>query len=97
LVVPYCSASFIEPFVSWDVRLSLEFNVIIIHWLGSESCTWIRIIIASKCYWLTIYQIDDMLFKDRVMMHLLWGLVSQFSSRPRSSSNWNNSLRWNEW
>jgi hypothetical protein len=46
-------------------------DVIAIHRLVNESRTRTRIIIASKCHYTIIYQIYDMLFADRVMMHSL--------------------------
>jgi hypothetical protein len=69
------------------------FDVIIIHRLVSESCIRIWIIIASKCYWLIIYQIYDMLFEDRVMMYFLSGLfrLIVFPSIYTPGSEWNNS------
>jgi hypothetical protein len=72
-------------------------DVIAIDWLVNENCTRIRIIIAFKCYWLIIYQIYDMLFKDRVVMYLSWKLMPSCWYRSPVSYNWNNSSWWNEW
>jgi hypothetical protein len=46
-------------------------DVIVIRRLVNESCTRIRIIITSKCYWLIIYQIYDLFLEDRLMIHFL--------------------------
>jgi hypothetical protein len=40
------------------------FDIITIHWLGNKGYAQIGIIIASKCYWLIIYQIYDTSFEQ---------------------------------